>query len=212
LLLSQAVTRLNIGLYTYIRSRMADKWNEWYKHLTKDDMGHFRYGNTETYELGYKFLQPCAKVEDWGCGAGGFRRLFTNGDEQRYIGVDGSKTPFSDIKADLTEYVSNVDGIFMRHILEHNYEWKQVLENACKSFRSRMCLILFTPFSDVTKEIAHNLQHGVDVPDMSFSKNDLTDVFTKYGITYELVSIQTSTGYSIEHVFYLKKALVSNMS
>lgn len=184
---------------------MTDKWNEWYKDLTQDSIGSFRYGDTVTYTLGYNFLKNCNKIEDWGCGAGGFKRLFINGDLNKYVGVDGSKTPFADIKVDLTDYVSNVDGIFMRHVLEHNYEWKAILENACKSFTKKMCLVLFTHFSNETKEIAHNLKHGVDVPDMSFDKNELITVFNKYNITYDLTSIESSTGYNIEHIFCLYK-------
>jgi hypothetical protein len=185
---------------------MADKWNEWYKDLSPNNLGSFRYGNTVTYEYGYKFLETCDKIEDWGCGTGGFKVFFINNNNlNRYIGVDGSKTPFADIKTDLTSYYSNVDGIFMRHVLEHNYEWIQILENACKSFKQKMCLVLFTPFSDKTKEIAHNLEHGVDVPDISFDKNELINIFKKYNIKYELITINTDTGYNIEHVFYLNK-------
>jgi hypothetical protein len=35
---------------------------------------------------------------------------------------------------DLAHYRSNVPGIFMRHILEHNYEWARILDNALASF------------------------------------------------------------------------------
>jgi|Laugresubdmm15sn_1035100.scaffolds.fasta_scaffold01333_8 hypothetical protein len=184
---------------------MSDKWNEWYKDLTLNDMGSFKYGNTITYELGYNFLKSCDKIEDWGCGVGGFKRFFINGELNKYIGIDGSNTPMADIKADLTKYVSQVDGIYMRHVLEHNYEWKDILENACKSFKNKMCLILFTPFTNETKEITHNLKHGVDVPDLSFNKNELISIFEKYNISYELKTIESNTGYNIEHIFYLSK-------
>jgi hypothetical protein len=183
---------------------MADKWNEWYTNLTFNDFGSFRYGETVTYELGYNFLKNCDKIEDWGCGTGGFKRFFVD-NLNKYVGVDGSTTPFADIKTDLTSYCSNVDGIFMRHVLEHNYDWKLILENACKSFKQKMCLVLFTPFSDETKEIAHNLKHGVDVPDISFDKNELINIFKMYNIKYELITLNTDTGYNIEHIFYLSK-------
>jgi hypothetical protein len=42
----------------------------------------------------------------------------------------------------------------MRHILEHNYEWARVLDNALASFTQRMALILFTPERETTQEIA----------------------------------------------------------
>jgi hypothetical protein len=183
---------------------MADKWNESYEKLTLE-RGDFRYGNTVTYNLGYNFLKDCGTIEDWGCGGGAFKTRFNSGDLNKYIGVDGSKTPFADIKADLTNYTSNVDGIFMRHVLEHNYDWKILLENACKSFKVKMCLVLFTPFASETKEIAHNLQSGTDVPDLSFNKNEIIDIIGKHNIKYALLSVNTKTQYNIEHVFYLTK-------
>jgi len=191
---------------------MTDKLNEWYKDLHHNDLGSFRYGDTITYELGYKFLQTCDKIEDWGCGTGGFKRFFLNENLNKYIGLDGSKTPFADIKTDLTSYYSNVDGIFMRHVLEHNYEWKQILENACKSFTKKMCLVLFTPFSNETTEIAHNFKHGVDVPDLSFNKNELIKLLETYNIKYELTTLNTQTGYGIEHIFFLYKTKDLNLA
>tara|TARA_B110001450_G_C17542494_1_gene449207 strand:- start:77 stop:634 length:558 start_codon:yes stop_codon:yes gene_type:complete len=184
---------------------MADKWNKWYENLNKKHMSAFVYGDTETYQLGYNFLNSCNKVEDWGCGTGGFKRFFQNDNSTKYLGIDGSITPFSDIKEDLITYNSNVDGIFMRHVLEHNYEWEKILNNACKSFNSKMCLILFTPFKDKTTQIAHNLKHGVDVPDLSFSKSKLIDIFEKHNIKHHLISLITDTGYKLEHVFFLEK-------
>jgi len=185
---------------------MADKWNEWYKGLTLNDCGSFCYGDTLTYKLGYDFLQSCDNIEDWGCGVGGFKRFFINNNTtSKYTGVDGSNTPFADIKTDLTTYTSDIDGIYMRHVLEHNYDWKLILNNACSSFKHKMCLVLFTPFNDESKELAHNLQHGVDVPDLSFDKNELLEIFNYYKIKYTLTSFVTQTGYNIEHVFFLTK-------
>lgn len=177
-----------------------DKWNEWYKDVSTESA--FRYGDTLTYEKGFDFLKTCGTVEDWGCGTGGFKRFFKNSDVN-YVGLDGSDTPFSDRKVDLTLYTSQVDGVFMRHVLEHNYEWKSILMNALRSFGQKMCLVMFTPFSDETKEIAHNRGHGVDVPDISFRKEDLTDLFD--GIDWSVESFQTNTGYGIEHIFFLNK-------
>lgn len=184
---------------------MADKWNDWYKNLSVDDCGSFRYGDTLTYDLGYNYLKDCNKIEDWGCGAGGFKTKFVNSELHKYIGVDGSKTPFADIKTDLTTYISDVDGIYMRHVLEHNYDWNKILENACKSFKTKMCLVIFTPFRETTQEIAHNLMHGVDVPDLSFNKNELIHIFEKYNISYKIDTFSTVTGYNVEYVLYLNK-------
>ena len=64
---------------------MADKWNKWYENLNKEHMSAFVYGDTETYQLGYNFLNSCNKVEDWGCGTGGFKRFFQNDNSTKYL-------------------------------------------------------------------------------------------------------------------------------
>ena len=68
-----------------------------------------------------------------------------------------------------------------------------------------MCLVLFTPFSIGVKEIAHNLNHGVDVPDLSLDRNELINIFDKHNINHEVITIRSNTGYNVEHIFYLKK-------
>jgi len=32
-----------------------NKWNDWYKDIKLEDIGSFRYGETQTYKLGYEF-------------------------------------------------------------------------------------------------------------------------------------------------------------
>jgi hypothetical protein len=92
----------------------------------------------------------------------------------------------------------------MRHVLEHNYEWEKVLSNAVSSFTRKFCLVLFTPFGEVTKEIAHNLKHGVDVPDISFNPTDIEKHFA--GLSWRLqANLKTRTGYKVEHVYYVEK-------
>jgi len=181
-----------------------DKWNEWYKDLDKNTPSAMRYGDTVTYSKGYEFLKDCNVIEDWGCGAGGFKRFFAD-TPNKYRGIDGSNTPFADIKADLVAYTSVTEGLFMRHILEHNYQWKDVLQNAINSFTKKMCLVLFTPFVDNTKEIAHNLQHGVDVPDLSFSKEEIINIFNKNNLKFSIETLNTGTGYNVEHIIYINK-------
>lgn len=176
---------------------MLGKWDSWHKNVKR--MSSFRYGNTITYQLAEDFLKGM-EVEDWGCGTGGFKRLHKGG----YIGVDGTQTPFVDKIVDLRNYKSSVDGIMMRHVIEHNYDWKTVLENAVFSFKKKFCLVLFTPFTDETKVIAQNKKFGVDVPNISFNKKDLESCFE--GLTWKLTeNIKTRSGYSVEHVYFLEK-------
>lgn len=176
---------------------MLGKWDWWYKNVKK--MTSFRYGNTVTYQLAEDFLKNLS-VEDWGSGTGAFKRIHRGG----YLGVDGSKTPFVDIIADLRNYKSSVDGIMIRHVLEHNYDWEKVLDNAISSFKRRFCLVLFTPFSNKTKVIGQNKKYGVDVPDISFSKNAIEGHFKdlKWKLTE---NIKTKTGYGAEHIYFVEK-------
>jgi hypothetical protein len=176
------------------------KWDEWYKTLTPQDMGSFRYGDTVTYRMASAFLVDMDEVEDWGCGAGGFKRFC----RARYVGVDGSKTPFADRIVDLCDYSSRVEGVLMRHVIEHNYQWEKILDGAVRSFTRKLCLILFTPFAEETREIAHNRAHGIDVPDLSFCRDDIERRLG--GLRWELFdNIPTETGYGLEHVYLVWK-------
>lgn len=173
-----------------------DKWNWAYVNLTAPQP----YGDTITYRLGARWLGDCEVVEDWGCGAGWFKEFCKN----TYIGIDGSDTPYLTKKEDLVNYRSNADGIFMRHILEHNHEWRTILRNAIESFQKRMCLILFTPLVETTKIIAINPKYG-DVPDIAFAMDDLVQIFEEYGLQHKYETISTQTQYRTETIIYLEK-------
>jgi hypothetical protein len=155
------------------------------------------YGN-ETYEKPIAWLlEECESIEDWGCGYG-YARQYAEG---RYCGIDGSleAEPYADKIADLTTYTSSVDGILVRHILEHNWDWRAILENAIASFRKRMVLILFTPFSKHTDPMTMS-----PLIDLSFRREDITDYFTGLHVTEE--HLVTNTQYRQEHIFYVSRA------
>lgn len=177
---------------------MLGKWDFWYRDVKR--MSSFRYGNTVSYSLAEEFLKNL-EVEDWGCGTGAFKRIH----QGPYIGVDGSKTPFVDKIADLRFYKSRVDGIMMRHILEHNYDWEIVLKNALASFKKRFCLIIFTPFRSTTKVIDQNKNYGVDVPTISFRKANIEKCFgdLKWSLSE---NIKTQTRYGAEHIYFVEKS------
>ena len=179
-----------------MKDNMLGKWDKWYKNVKTMKSG----GDTTTYKLAADFLAGMEEVEDWGCGTGGFRRFYKG----KYTGIDGSATPFVDKIADLRTYRSSADGIMMRHVLEHNYDWEKVLAGAVASFRRKLCLVLFTPFAEKTHEIAHNKKHGVDVPDIAFNKKDIERFFE--GLKWRLQdNIKTRTGYRAEHIYYIEK-------
>jgi hypothetical protein len=172
----------------------AGKWESWYAGV------HDRrpYGDTITYEVGAAFLSDCATVEDWGCGAGWMRQFVP---AARYVGVDGTHSAFVDRVSDLETYTSDVDGIFMRHVLEHNYGWQAILKNALSSFRRRFVLVTFTPHGETTHEITFLSDPGV--PDISFAKNDLTRHFD--GLAWREETYWTDTQYGTETVFFVER-------
>lgn len=155
------------------------------------------YGDETTYVKAMEFLADCAIVEDWGCGTG-YARKYANG--SKYIGVDGSKSRFCDVVADLRAYRSGPDGILIRHVLEHNHDWRRILENAVASFRKKLAIVIFTPFSEGTVQIATNWS---DIPDLSFRRQDLLDVFA--GNPYTEETLETGTQYGKEHVFLVRR-------
>lgn len=117
-----------------------------------------RYGVEQSYVDGMKWLDKCQLVEDWGCALCAAKRYRKGA----YRGIDGTPGK-ADLIADLSTYRSKAPGIFMRHILEHNLDWRTILDNALASFTERMTLILFR---DTAPEdfVIHGKHHGhVDI-------------------------------------------------
>jgi hypothetical protein len=158
-------------------------------------------GLTETYERGLAWLADCELIEDWGCGLGWVRTLVA---ADRYRGIDGSATPFADEVADLERYRSCVPGIFMRHVLEHNYAWATILDNAIASFTLRMVLILFTPMGARTQSIEPSNLPWVDAPNISFRHEDLVGHFGGAAHTFE--DVDGGGYYYHERIYYLEKS------
>lgn len=186
------------------RENNVGKWDGWYKDFNGSSQGSsYKYGDTETYKIGSDFLSDCLTVEDWGVGGGGFLRFLPTA-----IGVDGSDTPFASKKnIDLCTYTSDVEGIHMRHVLEHNYGWEKILDNLLRSASKKICLTFFINLSDDdTKELAHNLKHGVDVPDLSISKVKFDNILSKYKVkSVEIINLKTDTSYKNEIVYKITK-------
>ena len=175
------------------------KWDGWYAGLRKSSPQ--TYGDDTTYRGGAAHLAGLA-VEDWGCGKGGLRPFMPPG---LYRGIDGSRTPFADEIVDLTTYRSSTPGLFLRHVLEHNYDWATILDNAVASFTERMVLVLFTPLAESTREFAFSDPPGV--PDISFAEWDLTSRFD--GAEWEKRELATGTQYGVETVFLLVRPVTA---
>lgn len=158
------------------------------------------FGATTTYELGAAFLCTCSLVEDWGCGLGWMSRYVK---PDRYRGIDGSYSPFASLLADLTSYRSQVPGVFMRHVLEHNYEWQKILRNAMQSFQERFVLVLFTPMPAKGSVRQIGFAEDVGVPELSFPLSAIAPFFT--GCTWHARSFKTDTQYGEETIFFVAR-------
>jgi SAM-dependent methyltransferase len=170
---------------------MAGRWDYAHPEPAKVD-----YGDTPSYAKGMAFLEGHGTIEDWGCGMGKAKDHVRG---NPYVGIDGSPGPRTTTVADLQDYRSSVDCIFMRHVLEHNWGWRVVLANALASFRHRMVLILFTPLSGGDIKLADN----GGIPDLSLDRADLIAMLGGFLVAEERLA--TATEYGVEHIFYLEK-------
>lgn len=162
----------------------------------------FGFDDSPAFQICANWLQDCETVADWGCGGGNFSRFV---DAARYIGVDGSKTWAVDVVADLEEYHGESDGIFLRGVLEHNYRWEKVLDNALAAFRKRMALVFFSPWH-TGPEDAFELQFeaGFEVPTLAFRRGAIEAKLA--GLTFELLEIGApSSAYGSDRVFLIEK-------
>lgn len=172
------------------REPMVDRWNY-------SGEEPFPYDEETSYRLGMEFLDGQGDtVEDWGAGTGFAKRFVT---KSRYVGIDGSASDPEMVKADLQEYRSEVDGIFMRHVLEHNWGWRAILANAVASFRKRMVLIVFTPLGDSEKRL--DLDQAV--PDLQLSRTEILGFFE--GLKVREETIRSVTQYGTETLFYVER-------
>lgn len=180
-------------------SSAVGAWTHWYNELGRIEP--LAYGDSLTYHLGAAFLGDCDTVEDWGCGLG-YMRLLVKPD--CYRGLDGSPSGFEDEVVDLRTYKGRADGIFVRHVLEHNYGWQQILANAVAAFRQRLVLVIFTPFSERTRVLS--VGQNVVVPDISFAKADITQHF--WNLHWREETYETKTQYGTETIFYVSRQAI----
>jgi hypothetical protein len=173
------------------------RWEHLYSGLKPD---HPLYGDSTTYKLGGEWLDGCKTVADWGCGLQNARHYILG----EYIPLDGSRSGHEDtIIVDLAEYRGESEGIFMRHVLEHDYRWAKILDNALDSFTKRMALILFTPMAESTREIGFTEE--MPCPDLSFSMEDILGPVRERKIAVRHENMPTGTWYHEETIFYLEK-------
>lgn len=144
--------------------------NEW-DHAHAELSSTLDYGGPHSYVEIAKFVEDCYEIEDWGCGGGRMRDYLLPHPAHAYTGIDGSLTPYGKL-ADLTRYRSECDAVILRHVLEHNYDWQLILDNAFASARRKVAVVLFTPLQHETHNLWSVKDYG-DVPNIGFNVYDL---------------------------------------
>lgn len=173
--------------------------------LYKGVVSPTRYGNDDTsYIRAGLYLSGPGLVEDWGCGTTYARRFIG----APYRGIDGCMSKFADEQVDLATYRSDVPKILMRHALEHNWDWRDVLANMLDSFTDRACLILFLrPGEKDTNVSGPDLSDTAEWPGLSLCEADLDAILAEHPeITVWSEDLETATApQNFERVYFLVK-------
>ena len=157
------------------------------------------YGTETTYEKAGEWLSGML-VEDWGCGYCFARKYM-----QSYRGIDVG-CPLADKNINLSDYNSSVDGILIRHVLEHDYGWRNIIKNAVGSFHKRLCVVFFIPPNE-KEDSLHSVEAAIDCPVLSISKSDFESILTAGGCTFTSELLQTgSAPLGLEVVYYVEKS------
>lgn len=137
----------------------------------------FPYDDTPTYGLMAGWLDGHGLVEDWGCGVAWAKRYF---ERSEYVGLDGAWSRWCDKQVDLRSYRSEVPCAMMRHVLEHNWDWRAIALNFARSWTVRGALALFIPPQPEELDVG-----GPDwpVPDLAVAGPELASLMDPEGNT-----------------------------
>lgn len=108
----------------------------------KEQAEPWPYDDTPTYDIAASWVDGHGLVEDWGCGTAWMERYLH---ESQYRGIDGAWSKWAEAVVDLREYRSNAPCAVMRHVLEHNADWRPIADNFAHSWFKRAALVLFIP-------------------------------------------------------------------
>jgi hypothetical protein len=180
---------------------MLNKWNY-------QGMGDVCYGQEIVYQKAKDFLVD--NVEDWGCGMGYAGYYF-----KTYKGLDGSLSRAVSKVTDLETYTSQADNIMLRQVLEHNWNWKAILQNAVNSFQKKLFIGIHTPFVATTHPLCVTFNGTVStnaismlnqnaIPDISFNMQDIMSYLVGLKVTTEEVPTAPFE-YGTETIFYVTK-------
>jgi hypothetical protein len=144
----------------------------------------FPYDDTVTYRLAGDWVSNRGQVEDWGCGTAWMRRFVEGGP---YRGLDGAWSRFCDEVVDLRTYRSDTPCAVMRHVLEHNADWREIASNFSDSWHDRAALVLFIPPQVEDLDVG-----GPEwpVPDLAISGPDLFEILGRHGTRFDVEVIE----------------------
>lgn len=143
------------------------------------------YDDTASYRIVADWLDHPGVVEDWGCGTAWARQFFKQAD---YIGIDGAWSQWCRIQADLRTYRSMVPRVMMRHVLEHNADWRTIAANFALSWTERAAIVFFIPPQPEEQDTG-----GPDwpVPDIAVSGPEVASLLDPMGdVRFEYVDLQ----------------------
>jgi hypothetical protein len=180
------------------------KWDPWYRGVTQPE----RYGDETSYRAAADWLRDCDRIADWGCGKGGFSTFVP---PEKYLGFDGSATPFVQAVVDLADFHCPTEGILLRHVVEHDLRWRDILANASASFTKRMMVVLFTPILEpvdgldpVVDCIGSETVGPHQVPNLSFSRNAIWDA-VGYDLLVNIEVVPSATQFGSETLFRFER-------
>lgn len=152
----------------------------------------FPYDDTASYQLAGAWVSNRGQVEDWGCGTAWMARFIEGGP---YRGLDGAWSRFGAEVVDLRTYRSDTPCAVMRHVLEHNAEWRQIAENFTDSWHDRAAVVLFIPPQPEDLDVG-----GPDwpVPDIAVSGPDLMEILGRHGTSIEVTQLFYPPEHSIQ--------------
>ena len=167
-----------------------------------------RYGNDDTsYVRAGLYLSGPGLVEDWGCGTTYAHRFIG----APYRGLDGCMSRFADEQIDLSTYRSKVPKILMRHVLEHNWDWRDILENMLSSFTDCAVLILFLPPGEKDENVSGpDLGPNAVWPGLRLCQDDLTKIMAAHSDIHVWAEDMTTDTppFNYERIYFLEKAQV----
>lgn len=165
----------------------------------------YRYGDDDTsYLVGGAFLSGDKLVEDWGCGAGYARKFIY----APYRGIDGCQSVFADEQVSLSTYTSKTPRLFMRHVLEHNWDWRIILENLINSFTDRAVIILFIPPGDKDVNLSASDYSDASLwPGLQLCEKDLVEIMSSHqDVSVRYDDLKTNVApYGWERIYFLEK-------